>query len=257
MKQKSVMTLDRVLSRFGLASRTSAREAIREGRLRVNGRVIRDPDFWVKPGTDVVQLDGKRLKRERRIYLLFYKPRGVITSHGDPSGRKTVYDLLGDVGRWVSPVGRLDKDTSGLLLLTNDTSFADFVTNPESQVPKTYLVKLNGLISDEAMARLAAGVEMKRGDFARPESVRRVEDRGKYSRLEIVLTEGKNREVRRMVEAVGFKVLKLVRTRIGALSLDGLEIGKWRELAPTEIASLRSQKGSGNARERTHLPTGE
>jgi 23S rRNA pseudouridine2605 synthase len=240
MKQKSMMTLDRVFSRCGLASRTRAREAIRAGRLRVNGRVIRDPDFWVKSGTDVVQLDGKRLKRERRIYLLFYKPRGVITSHGDPAGRKTVYDCLGDLGRWVSPVGRLDKDTSGLLLLTNDTSFADFVTSPESQVAKTYLVKLNGLIPDETIAKLAAGIEMKRGDFARPLSVRRIEDRGKYSRLEIVLTEGKNREVRRMVEAAGFKVLKLVRTRLGPLTLEGLEIGKWRELTPTEVSAVKT-----------------
>ncbi len=233
------MTLDRVLSRFGLASRSAACEAIRAGRLRVNGRVIRDPDFWVTPATDVVELDGKRLKRERRIYLLFYKPKGVITSHGDPDGRKTVYDCLGDLGRWVSPVGRLDKDTSGLLLLTNDTEFADFVMRPESRIPKTYLVKVSGLLPDDVIARLNAGVEMKRGDFARPESVRRIEDRGKYTRLEVVLTEGKNREVRRMIEAVGFKVLKLVRTRIGALKLEGLEVGKWRELTPAELAALR------------------
>lgn len=233
------MTLDRVLSRFGLASRSAACEAIRAGRLRVNGRVIRDPDFWVTPATDVVELDGKRLKRERRIYLLFYKPKGVITSHGDPDGRKTVYDCLGDLGRWVSPVGRLDKDTSGLLLLTNDTEFADFVMRPESRIPKTYLVKVSGLLPDDVIGQLNAGVEMKRGDFARPESVRRIEDRGKYTRLEVVLTEGKNREVRRMIEAVGFKVLKLVRTRIGALKLEGLEVGKWRELTPAELAALR------------------
>jgi len=239
MKSKPSMTLDRVLSRFGLASRSAACEAIRAGRLRVNGRVIRDPDFWVTPATDVVELDGKRLKRERRIYLLFYKPKGVITSHGDPDGRKTVYDCLGDLGRWVSPVGRLDKDTSGLLLLTNDTEFADFVMRPESRIPKTYLVKVSGLLPDDVIGQLNAGVEMKRGDFARPESVRRIEDRGKYTRLEVVLTEGKNREVRRMIEAVGFKVLKLVRTRIGALKLEGLEVGKWRELTPAELAALR------------------
>jgi 23S rRNA pseudouridine2605 synthase len=248
MKKKPTVTLDRVLSRYGLGSRTTAREAIRAGRLRVNGRVIRDPDFWVRPGTDIVQLDGKRLKRARRIYLLFYKPRGVITSHGDPAGRKTVYDCLGDLGRWVSPVGRLDQDTSGLLLLTNDTSFADFVTNPESRVPKIYLAKLNGLIPDETMARLSAGVEMQRGDFARPVSVRRVEDRGKYSRLEIVLTEGKNREVRRMIEAVGFKVLKLVRTHLGPLTLEGLEIGKWRELSPAEVSAVSSFRARPAAR---------
>ena len=242
MKSKSSMTLDRVLSRLGWASRTAAREAIRGGRLKVNGRVVRDPECWVQPERDVVQLDGQRLKPARKIYLLFYKPKGVITSRGDPSGRKTVYDFLSSLseeGKWVAPVGRLDKDTSGLLLLTNDTEFAGFVTSPESHVPKTYLVKASGLVSDEIVARLGAGVEMKRGDFAKPLSVRRVEDRGKYTWLEVELTEGKNREVRRMIEAVGFKVLKLVRTRIGPLSLEGLEVGKWRALTAAELDALR------------------
>ena len=233
------MTLDRVLSRFGLASRTEARQAIRAGRLRVNGRVVRDPDTWVRPGPDVIQLDGALLKRARKIYLLLYKPKGVVTSHGDPAGRKTVYDLLRENSKWVSPVGRLDKDTSGLLLLTNDTEFADFITRPASEVAKTYWVKASGLMSDETIAQLATGVEIKPGDWARPRSVRRIEDRGKYTWVEVVLTEGKNREVRRMIEAVGFKVLKLVRTRIGALGLEGLKVGRWRELKPGEVAALR------------------
>jgi pseudouridine synthase len=256
MKLKAALTLDRVLSRFGLASRTEAREAIQAGRLKVNGRVVRDPDCWVRPERDTIQFDGERLKRARRIYLLFYKPKGVITSHGDPGERKTVYDYLGDRRRWVAPVGRLDKDTSGLLLLTNDTEFADFITNPESRIPKTYRVKLNGLIGDETLAKLSAGVEMKRGDFARPESVRRLEDRGKYTWLEIVLTEGKNREVRRMIEAVGFKVLKLVRTRLGPLTLEGLEVGKWRQLKPAEVAALRkrgaARRPESHPQERSH-----
>lgn len=239
MKTKESMTLDRVLSRMGLTSRTSAREAIVAGRLKVNGRVVRDPDIWVQPARDVVLLDGNRVKPAHKIYLLFYKPKGVITSHGDPGGRKTVYDYLDDSVRWLAPVGRLDKDTSGLLLLTNDTGFADFVTKPESNIPKRYLVKTSGLLSDEIIAQLAAGIEMKRGDRAQPVSVRRTEDRGKYTWLEVVLTEGKNREVRRMIEAVGFKVLKLVRTRIGALTLAGLEVGKWRALSPAEVAALK------------------
>jgi 23S rRNA pseudouridine2605 synthase len=239
MKSKATMTLDRVLSRYGLASRVAAKEVIEAGRLKVNGRVVRDPNRWVTPGRDVIQLNGQRLKPARRVYLLFYKPKGVVTSHGDPQGRKTVYDYLGDDGRWLFPVGRLDTDTSGLLLLTNDTEFAHFVTSPDSQVPKTYLVKANGLISGEVIARLNVGVEMKRGDRAQPVRVRRMEDRGKYTWLEVVLTEGKNREVRRMIEAVGFKVLKLVRTRIGPLTLEGLEVGKWRELTSTELGSLR------------------
>jgi 23S rRNA pseudouridine2605 synthase len=238
MKRKVTMTLDRLLSRYGLASRTVAKEAIEAGRLKVNGRVMRDPNCWVTPGRDVVQLDGRRLKAAHRVYRVLYKPKGVITSHGDPEGRKTVYDYLGEDARWLFPVGRLDKDTSCLLLMTNDTEFGNVVSNPNSYVLKTYLVKTNGLMGDEVIERLSAGVEMKRGDWAHPVSVRRMEDRGQFTWLEVVLTEGKNREVRRLIEAVGFKVLKLVRTRIGPLSLEGLQVGKWRDLTSAELASL-------------------
>jgi len=239
MRDKPTMTLDRVLSRFGIASRTAARQAILAGRMKVNGRVVRDPGLWVSPGRDDFLFAGKPLKPARHRYLLFYKPKGVITSHGDPGGRETIYKYLGDENQWVAPVGRLDQDSSGLLLLTNDTEFADFITNPESAVPKTYLVKTSALLSDEILARLNAGIEMKRGDFARPLCVQRREDRGKYTWLDVVLTEGKNREVRRMIEAVGFKVLKLVRTAIGPLSLAGLQVGQWRELSPGELSQLR------------------
>jgi 23S rRNA pseudouridine2605 synthase len=244
METKKALTLDRVLSRFGLASRSSARQAISDGRLKVNGRVMRDPEFWVRPEIDVLHLDGKRLKRARSIYLLFYKPKGIITSHGDRDDRKTVYDCLGKYKEWVSPVGRLDKDTSGLLLLTNDTEFANLVTDPASRIPKTYLVKTSGLMTDETVSILAAGIKMDRGDWARPLSVRRLEDRGKYTWLEVVLTEGKNREVRRMIEAVGYKVLKLVRTRIGTLTLENLTVGTWRPLLPREVSAFRSSQSS-------------
>ena len=213
--------------------------AIRAGRIKVNGRVVRDPELWVQPKLDSVELDGKHLRPARKIYLLMYKPKGVITSHGDPDGRKTIYDLIGGAGPWVAPVGRLDKDTSGLLLLTNDTEFANFITRPDSSVPKTYLVKVSGLLDDATIAQLGQGIELTRGDFAAPRSVRRVEDRGKYTRLEVVLTEGKNREVRRMIEAVGYTALKLVRTRIGPLKLEGLKVGQWRELKPEELSGLR------------------
>ena len=242
MDPKPKMTLDRVASRFGVASRMDSRKAIVAGRMKVNGRTVRDPDIWVNPETDTFLLDGQKLKPARKRYLLFYKPKGVITSHGDPAGRKTIYDFLGDDNKWVSPVGRLDKDTSGLLMLTNDTKFADFITSPESEVPKTYMVKTNALLSDEVIAQLSAGVEMKRGDFAHPVSVMRREDRGKYTWLDIVLAEGKNREVRRMMEAVGFVVLKLVRTQIGPLTLDGLQVGKWRELTAEEMSALRKMR---------------
>ena len=237
------MTLDRVLSRFGIASRSAASEWIRSGRVKVNGLAVRDPDHWVNMDRDTIHLDGKRLKRAHKVYLLFYKPKGVVTSHGDPDARATVYDYLDKSVPWVAPVGRLDKDSSGLLLLTNDTEFASFVSDPASGIAKTYLIKVNSLISGETIAQLASGIKMKRGDWAQPRSVRHLEDRGKYSRLEIVLQEGKNREVRRMVEAVGFKVLKLVRTGIGPLSLEGLQIGTFRHLTSAEITSLKQSSG--------------
>ena len=243
---KTPVTLDRVLSRFGVASRSDACEAIRAGRLKVNGKVVRDPDCWVRTELDSIHLDGERLRPSRKVYLVFYKPKGIITSHGDPEGRKTVYDLLGDdsaskiPARWIFPVGRLDQDSSGLLLLTNDTAFADRVASPLSCIPKTYQVQVNGILPDAVLDKLNAGVEMKRGDLAQPLRVRRMEDRGKYTRLEVVLTEGKNREIRRMMEAVGFKVLKLVRTRIGSVTLEGLEVGKWRALRLEEVAGLKA-----------------
>jgi pseudouridine synthase len=227
-----------VLSRFGLASRTAARKAILAGRIKVNGRVVRDPDRWTDPRADTIHVDGERIRQVRKTYLLFYKPKGVITSHGDPEGRKTVYDCLGPEIPWVVPVGRLDKDTSGLLLLTNDTDFANHVADPSSGVQKTYLVKANTLVSDELIGKLESGLTLKRGDRAQPESVRRVEDRGKYSWLEIILTEGKNREVRRLLEAVGLKALKLVRTRIGPCTLEGLQVGGWRNLLRSEVTAL-------------------
>jgi 23S rRNA pseudouridine2605 synthase len=244
MKSKSSMTLDRVLSRFGLASRTAACKAIQAGRVKVNGKVIRDPEFWTDPRIDAIHVDGERIRKAQNTYLLFYKPKGVITSHGDPQGRKTVYDCLGPEFPWVSPVGRLDKDTSGLLILTNDTDFANHITDPASGIRKTYIVKANTLVSDEIISTLAQGIELKKGEWARPESVKKIEDRGKYSWLEIILTEGKNREVRRLLEAVGLTVLKLVRTRIGPCTLEGLQVGKWRPLLPREINSLEQQLSS-------------
>lgn len=245
MKTKTAMTLDRVLSRFGLASRTDARKAILSGRVKVNGGVVRDPDRWINPRVDTIHVDGDRIRKARKTYLLFYKPKGVITSHRDPQKRRTVYDCLGPETPWVSPVGRLDKDTSGLLLLTNDTEFANHVTDPASGVPKTYIVKANTLVSDELIETMGSGLKLKRGDVARPRSIRRIEDRGKYSWLEIVLTEGKNREVRRLLEAVGLRVLKLVRTRIGPCSLEGLQVGEWRFLSTSEIRMLNGSHRSG------------
>lgn len=203
----------------------------------MNGRVVEDPDLWIDFDRDRILFDGKPLESKDRVYLLLYKPAGYITTFKDPEGRPTVYDLIRDVDSFVSPVGRLDLDTSGLLILTNDTQFAERLTNPDHKIPKTYLVKCAGLIPDDALDRLRQGVELSDGT-TRPAVVKRVRDSGKYSHVEIQITEGRNRQVRRMVEAIGSKVLKLVRTGIGPIEIAGLKIGTWRPLDPSEIELL-------------------
>src|SRR5687767_6506171 len=237
---RRLKTLDRVLSKAGAGSRVDAAGWIRAGRVKVNGRIVHDPDHWVDMERDLVRLDGKPLEPRARIYLLLYKPTGYLTTYRDPQKRPTVYDLIADIGTFVSPVGRLDLDTSGLLLMTNDNQLAECVTNPESHVPKTYLVKASLRLSDEQLQQLRLGLELADGP-TRPARVRRVRDSEKYTHLEITLTEGRNRQVRRMIEALGAAVLKLVRVKIGSISIGTLPIGKWRLLTDREVQTLRSQ----------------
>jgi pseudouridine synthase len=236
-RQRPLKTLDRVFSKAGKGSRTEARSWIGAGRVRVNGKVVQNPDHWVDVERDRVTLDGKSLKPEAKTYILLYKPKGYVTSHGDPDGRPTVYDLVHDAGRWLSPVGRLDLETSGLLIMTNDTQFAERVTNPEHKVPKTYQVKASTRLTDEQIGRLRHGVELSDGP-TRPALVQRLRDSEKYTFLEMTITEGRNRQVRRMLEAVDSKVLKLVRTAIGGVRIGDLPIGKWRRLTPEEVKKL-------------------
>jgi pseudouridine synthase len=237
-RKRPLKTLERVLSKAGAGSRVDARRWIRAGRVKVNGQVERDPDRWIDMDRDRVRLDGKPLQRRERVYLLLYKPTGYVTTYRDPQKRPTVYDLIADVGTFLSPVGRLDLDTSGLLLMTNDNQLAERVTNPESHLPKTYLVKSSIRLSDEQLQRLREGVELSDGP-TRPAGVTRVRDSEKYTHFEITLTEGRNRQVRRMVETLGAKVLKLVRVRIGSLSIGTLPIGRWRLLTDAEVRALK------------------
>jgi pseudouridine synthase len=236
-RKRPLKTLERVLSKAGVGSRVEARSWIHAGRVKVNGHITRNPDQWVDMKRDRVFFDGKPLVARERVYLLLYKPTGYLTTYKDPEGRPTVYDLIADVGTFLSPVGRLDLDTSGLLLMTNDNQFAERVTNPMSHVPKTYLVKASVLLTDAQLQRLRDGIELADGP-TRPAEVTRLRDSGKYTHFEITLTEGRNRQVRRMVDALDAKVLKLVRVRIGTIAIGRLPIGKWRLLTPAEIASL-------------------
>lgn len=238
---RPLKTLERVLSKAGLGSRTEARKWIGTGRVRVNGKLIQTPDHWVDLERDTVTLDGKPIRAREKIYLLLYKPTGYLTTYKDPQGRPTVYDLIRDAGEWMVPVGRLDQDTSGLLLLTNDTQFVEGVANPEHKIRKTYLVKASTLISDQQIEQLREGVVLADGP-TQAAVVKRVRDSAKYSFLEITIYEGRNRQVRRMVEAIGSRVLKLVRVGIGALRIGELPIGKYRELTEGEVRMLFPRK---------------
>ena len=247
-------TVDRVLSKAGLGSRTEARQWIAQGRVAVDGRKVMSPDEWVDPGQRV-SFDGKPLLTAPKRYLLLYKPKGYLTTYKDPEGRPTVYALLEDVTQKVFYAGRLDMDTSGLLIMTNDSALQEHLTNPESHVPKTYLVKASKLLSDEQLDNLRRGVELDDGP-TRPAVVKRVRDSEKYTFFEITITEGRNRQVRRMVESQGAVVLKLVRTKIGPLEIAGLEIGKYRFLTEDEVRSLmpRPAKVQKDRREPPPVP---
>ena len=240
---RPLKTLERVFSKAGLGSRTDARTWIVAGRVRVNGTVVENPEHWVDLDKDRVTLDGKPLRAAEPTYILLYKPKGYLTTWRDPEGRPTVYDLAADAGTWLSPVGRLDLDTSGLLLLTNDNDFAERIANPDRKVPKTYQVKAATLLTDEQLEKLRKGVELSDGP-TRQAAVKRLRDGPKHTHLEITITEGRNRQVRRMLEAVDSKVTKLVRTAIGPIRIGELPIGKWRRLTEDELRQLGGPKAA-------------
>lgn len=238
---RPLKTLERVLSKAGLCSRTEARDWIRAGRVSVDGRTVTDPDWWVDLERARVSLDGARVQPRDRIYVLLHKPIGYLTTYKDPQGRPTVYDLLGAVETFVSPVGRLDLDTSGLLLLTNDTQFAERVTNPQSHVPKTYVVNPSVALTDDQLQRLRDGLELADGSTRPATVVRRPAPDHPYA-FEITISEGRNRQVRRMVEALGATVSALARVAIGAVRLGDLPAGAWRRLTPREVNTLDGRR---------------
>jgi 23S rRNA pseudouridine2605 synthase len=235
--KRPLKTLERVISKAGLGSRTEARRWIHQRRVRVNGRIVENPDAWIDMSRDRVHVDDKPLAVQERVYVLLYKPTGFLTTYKDPEGRPTVYDLTAAISTFISPVGRLDLDTSGLLLMTNDSQLAERITNPDSHVPKTYLVKASKVLTDLQLQQLRDGISLDDGP-TRPATVERLRDSGKYTHFEITITEGRNRQVRRMVEALDARVLKLVRVQIGSLRIGALQIGKWRHLTGEEIEAL-------------------
>jgi 23S rRNA pseudouridine2605 synthase len=229
--------LNRFLARAGVASRRAADDLIKAGRVTVNGE--RGELNTFVGGRDVVEVDGEHVGKQELAYVLLHKPLGVVTTASDPQGRPTVVDLVGHESR-VVPVGRLDIDTSGTLLLTNDGDLAHRLAHPRYGIEKTYVADVAGSLTPAAVSLLSDGVELEDGVTA-PARARQL---GR-SRVELVLHEGRNRQVRRMCEAVGFPVLRLRRTGYAGLGVDGLEPGTWRPLERGEVEALRRLVGLG------------
>ena len=205
----------------------------------MNERPEHDPARWIDPRHDRVSVDGRPVGDETpRVVVAFHKPVGFVTTRVDPGGRATVYDALGDLGRWLSPVGRLDRDSSGLLILTNDHQLGECLTSPQHEVPKTYHALVAGVPEREALCALREGLPLENGVLTRAARVRVLGSLRGSTWLEIVLREGRNRQLRRMCALVGHEVQQLVRVAIGQLTLAGLAVGEWRELEAGDIAKL-------------------
>ena len=231
------VTLARVLSKSGIASRAEASRLILRGEVSVNGSSVRTPGRWVDPVLDAITFAGKPLPRIRQVYIAMHKPPGVVTTRSDERGRGTVYDLLPEGSPWVFPVGRLDLDSSGLLLFTNDTMFGERVTGPTGEVPKTYSVLLERPLGESGALAMRDGLLLPGNVRCRPAEVSI--DAHDARRCLVVITEGKNRQIRRMFETLGNPVVRLHRLAIGPVGLGSLEEGEVRELTLEEIAALR------------------
>lgn len=228
----------RVLSKAGVASRTEAASWVRRGRVQVNGRVVRDPEHPVRADKDHVHVDGKPIAAAKAIVVMLNKPRGLVTTTKDEQGRDTVYRCFeGADLPWLAPVGRLDKASEGLLLFANDPTWAAKITDPVTGPDKTYRVQVATLPDDATLATLRRGVR-EGGDTLRAKHVSLLRSAERSAWLEVVLDEGKNRQIRRMLEAVDIEVLRLVRVGIGRLALGELAKGAWRHLTAAEIANL-------------------
>ncbi len=233
------MRINKFLAEQGVASRRGSDEIIAAGRVTINGKPAKAGDEI--SAEDAVMLDGKLLSHKVRYeYFLLNKPKGYLCTVSDDKGRKTVMDLLPSGAGRVFPVGRLDYDTEGMLLLTNDGDLAYRLTAPQSEIPKTYLVRVEGSVSDAQLNRLRAGVEIERGVITKKCRVIVTETNKKYTKLRVVLTEGKNREIRKMFEVVGKTVVFLKRLKIGELTLTGLDRGSVRKLTQEEVFYLKN-----------------
>lgn len=233
------MRIQKYLSAAGFCSRRKAEELVIQGKVQINGKSANIGDS-LKEGKDRVLVEGKSVSfKEKPLYILLYKPKGYITSNRDPEGRKTVLDLLGDVKGRVFPVGRLDYDTEGLILLTNDGELTNKLTHPKHQIEKVYKVRCQGILTRMELAQLGSGVVIDEDYLTGKANLYAMEKKGEFSIVEIGIMEGKNRQIRKMFEALGHPVLALKRIRIGFLKIDKLKRGEHRFLTKNEIEKLK------------------
>jgi 23S rRNA pseudouridine2605 synthase len=230
--------LARALSKLGYCSRSAAAELIAAGRVRLNGSLTRNPEAPVRLGVDGIEVDGIRVGGSEKVYWMLNKPRGVVTTADDERGRETVYSGLPDELPWMGPVGRLDKASEGLLLLTNDSEWAARITAPASHLEKTYHVQIAAVADEVLLQGLRKGVQTADGELLRAKKARVIRGGEKNTWIEIALDEGKNRQIRRMLEVCGVEVLRLIRVAIGPLELGSLGKGAARELSRQEKLAL-------------------
>lgn len=237
--------LQKVIAHAGVASRRKAEELILAGKVKVNGKVTVELGTKVT-NSDVIEVEGVKIERENKVYFLLYKPTGVISAVSDDKKRKVVTDFLPYVHERIYPVGRLDYDTSGLLILTNDGEFANLLTHPKYEVHKTYVARVKGLVSRESLRKLERGIKLEDGITAPAKAKVISADKSKNKTIvELTIHEGRNRQVRRMFDAIGHPVQKLKRERYAFLHLGGLSTGDSRELTPHEVKQLRALAESG------------
>ena len=234
--------LQKYLSECSVASRRKAEELIKQGKVKVNGRIAQIGDK-IDPKKDTVTVSGKKVVAvKQKYYIMLNKPRGYVTTMSDELGRKCVAELVQDVGVTVYPVGRLDRDSEGLLLLTNDGAFANAVMHPRKHVPKTYRVTVRSSINDAQIQKLETGIDIEGdGRDTLPATVRVLEKSAGRSVFEITIYEGRNRQIRKMCEQVSLDVIRLKRNAVGSVKLGMLKVGKWRELTEDEVHKLQSQ----------------
>ena len=234
--------LQKVLARAGIASRRAAEELIVAGRVRVNGRIIDELGAKADPRNDRVEVDGRRIVSEQPVYVVVHKPRGVVSTMSDPEGRPSVKELVSDVPGRVFPIGRLDFATSGVLLATNDGSFADGLMHPRKAVPKMYVLKVKGNMQPDDLERWRQGVRLEDG-MTLPAEVRFIRHEEDKTWLELTITEGRNQQIRRMGDATGFRVMRLARVSFAGVSSEGLRPGQWRFLTRDELVAMKSAYG--------------